>query len=285
VLEAALRLIASDLAQRGRVVRELAEVPPVIGSAARLGQVFLNLLVNAVQALPEGRGARGEIRVCTRCEGEQVVVSVTDTGVGIPEHLVGRVFEPFFSTKPVGSGAGLGLSISHGIVRAMGGTLEVESQVGRGTTAFVRLPAGAAVAPVAPAPGPGRPSSVRRRVLLIDDEPSLLRALARALGDRHQVDVAVGGKEALELIQRGTHYDAVLCDLHMPDVSGKDVHAFLARHQPALAARLVFVTGGAFTEEIRRFIQDTQNPVLEKPLDLARVEAVLGQMFGEHASA
>jgi two-component system, cell cycle sensor histidine kinase and response regulator CckA len=275
VLDSALRLVASDIAQRARLIRDLQPTAPVIGAVGRLGQVFLNLLMNAIQALPADRPAAGnEIRAATRTEGDRVIIEVTDTGEGIPEHHLGRVFEPFFSTKPVGSGGGLGLSISHGIVRNMGGEIQVESEVGRGTTVRVVLPAARAVE--APARSAAT-SSPRRRVLVVDDEPSLLEALDRALGDHHEVIRARGGREALDKLRRDRGFDAVLCDLHMPDVSGRDVHSFLAGADPGLASRVVFMTGGTFTEEMRQFMTSVANPVLEKPIDLDRLEGLLAE--------
>ena len=139
-IELAIRMASSELHDRARLVKDLRPVFPVEGDVSRLGQVFLNLLVNAAQAIPGGRPDENEIRVLMRMRGaEHVVVEVQDTGCGIPPEIKSRVFDPFFTTRPVGSGMGLGLSICHGIVRGLGGEIDCESKVGVGSTFRVVL--------------------------------------------------------------------------------------------------------------------------------------------------
>jgi PAS domain S-box-containing protein len=142
-LDAALHLARNDLRQRARVTPRIGEVPPILGDEARVSQVFLNLLVNAAQAIPEGRPDEHEIEIRLGVEEGQVVLRVRDTGCGIPPENLRRIFDPFFTTKPVGVGTGLGLAISHRIVTALGGEIEVESAVGRGSTFRVAFPAAA----------------------------------------------------------------------------------------------------------------------------------------------
>ena len=150
-LNAALGLIANDLRHRARLVRSDREVPFVHANEGGLAQVFLNLLSNAVQALPEAAADSHEIRVSTSTDAKgRAVVEISDTGHGIPPHALPHIFEPFFTTKPIGEGTGLGLSISHGIVRALGGEIEVTSEPGRGAAFRVVLPA---AMPAAPAVG------------------------------------------------------------------------------------------------------------------------------------
>lgn len=139
-LEAALALCQRELSGRARGAVHLAEVPRVVGNATLLEQVFLNLLINAIQAIPEGASEQHEVSVRLFVEREHVVAEIRDTGEGMPEAMIQRIFDPFFSTKPVGAGTGLGLSISHGIITRMGGDISVESAVGRGTCFRVRLP-------------------------------------------------------------------------------------------------------------------------------------------------
>ncbi|MFL5345306.1 MAG: sensor histidine kinase [Hyalangium sp.] len=139
-VEASLSLIMLELRHRARLNKQLEDVPPVRGNESRLGQVFLNLLINAVQAIEDGAPDRNEVDVHMRQEGSWVVVEIQDSGHGIPPDLLKLIFDPFFSTKPVGVGTGLGLSICHGIVTGMGGDISVESTVGRGTCFKVKLP-------------------------------------------------------------------------------------------------------------------------------------------------
>jgi PAS domain S-box-containing protein len=146
VLELAINIASSQIRYRASLVRDYADVPPVQGDESRLGQVVLNLIVNAAQAIPEGKPNENEIRITTRKGGaDRVVLEVRDTGIGIPPHVRNRVFDPFFTTKPIGTGTGLGLSICHGIVTSLGGEISVESEAGKGSTFRV-------VVPAAPAP-------------------------------------------------------------------------------------------------------------------------------------
>ncbi len=142
VLRRTTKLASHEIRRRARLVEEVGELPLVQGRGAGWGQVFLNLLINAAHAIPEGQAEGHEIRVKAWCEPpERVVVEVSDTGRGIaPEHL-GRIFEPFFTTKPVGEGTGLGLAVCHGILQAHGGEIQVESEPGRGATFRVVLKA------------------------------------------------------------------------------------------------------------------------------------------------
>ncbi|MBN1207280.1 MAG: HAMP domain-containing protein [Myxococcaceae bacterium] len=141
VLRAAVKIAAHEIRRRARLVEELGEVPRVPGSASRLGQVFLNLLINAAQAIPEGRAEQHEVRVAARQEPTGLVlVEVRDTGCGIPRENLERIFDPFFTTKPVGEGTGLGLALVHSIITALGGSIAVESELNQGTTFRVTLP-------------------------------------------------------------------------------------------------------------------------------------------------
>jgi signal transduction histidine kinase len=141
-LDAALKLVGNEIRHRARLIRTYDDPPAVIANEGRLGQVFLNLLTNALHAIPEGNAARNEIRVTARAnDAGDLVVTITDTGSGIPEHLLARIFEPYFSTKPIGQGTGLGLSISHTIITGFDGTMSVDSEVDRGTTFTIVIPA------------------------------------------------------------------------------------------------------------------------------------------------
>jgi signal transduction histidine kinase len=139
-LDAAVKLAANEIRGRARLATHYPDPFIVMANEGQLGQVFLNLLTNAAHAIPEGSVDAHEIRVQSSLENDNVIVEISDTGSGIPPHLIGRVFEPFFSTKPVGQGTGLGLSISHNIVTAFGGSIAVTSEAGRGTTFRVLLP-------------------------------------------------------------------------------------------------------------------------------------------------
>jgi PAS domain S-box-containing protein len=279
-LEAALRVTHNEIHHRARLVTDLGAVPPVVGSAQRLEQVFLNLLVNAVQALPDGR-AENEIRVSLRAADGKVIVEVADNGVGVPPDARSRIFDPFFTTKPVGLGVGLGLSICHNIVSAHGGTITVDSEPGRGSTFRIALPAqsdGSSAPPPAAGPrgdGGGSGDQKRRRVLVIDDEPALAAMIRRVLSKTCDVELASDGREGLARLENDAPYDIVLCDLMMPDMTGMDVYAEVAKKRPGAEARFVFMTGGAFTPRATDFLAQVPNRRLEKPFETALLRAIV----------
>lgn len=267
-LESTLTLIAHALRDRAVVSREYVDVPAVSANAARLGQVFLNVLLNALDAVGEvRRDGRLLLRTSPSPDG-RVVIEIADNGAGISAEHLERVFDPFFTTKPVGSGTGLGLSICHGIIRDIGGEIALDSQRGVGTTVRIVLPAWSGEANVSPSAGTAPPSSPRRgRVLVIDDEEELLRALSAILGETHEVQVAASGTAALELLRRDRQFDAVLCDVMMPDIGGIELFEELSRFDHRFARRVVFMTGGVFTERAREFLARSSNRWLEKPFD------------------
>ncbi|HYO58851.1 ATP-binding protein [Archangium sp.] len=272
VLDSTLNLASGEIRHRARLVKEYGEdVPPVRGNDSRLGQVFLNLLVNAAQAIPsDGDADHHEIRVTTRLAAPgQVAVEVSDTGAGIAPELLGRIFDPFFTTKPPGVGTGLGLSICHNLIHAMGGELHVHSDLGRGTTFQVLLPS--ATTPLeAPRPEPQPPANTggpRGRVLVIDDEPMLCTAVERILRPHHDVVYTTLAAEALPRLEAGEHFDLILCDLMMPRMNGMDFHAALQRLRPELTGRVIFLTGGAFTPQAKTFLERVPNRRVEKPFN------------------
>ena len=152
VLGSALKLVSSQLRHRARVTQDFQDVPPVKACEARLVQVFLNLLVNAAQALPEDRAEENEVRITTALDLDgRVRVEVSDTGAGMRPEVIERVFEPFFTTKPIGMGTGLGLPICRNIVETHGGSISVHSELGKGSTIRITLPAVRNESPTTPA--------------------------------------------------------------------------------------------------------------------------------------
>ncbi|GMT97585.1 hypothetical protein KH5H1_17040 [Corallococcus caeni] len=279
VLDSVVMMAANEIRHRARLRREYGTVPQVMANEGRLCQVFLNLVVNAAQAIPEGSAHDHEIVLATRASGEQVVVEVRDTGSGIAPEVMGRIFDPFFTTKPVGVGTGLGLSICHGIISGLGGDILVESTLGQGSTFRVVLPSPRPDPVVRPpeAPVPAAPVVPRGRVLVVDDEPAVGRVLQRLLRG-HDVEVATSGRQALERMSRAPGFDAVLCDVMMPDLAGRDVYEAVRREYPGLERRFVFVSGGAFTSGAREFLERIPNPLLEKPFDEARVRGAVEEL-------
>jgi CheY-like chemotaxis protein len=268
----------NEIRHRAQLQKRCADVPPVKGNEARLGQVFLNLLVNAAQAIPVGHAAENQITVSVLPRGDQVIVEISDTGAGIESEVLPRIFDPFFTTKPVGVGTGLGLSICHNIVTSSGGEMTVESQVGKGSTFRVSLPIARnhSMRPRATPSLPVQPEGRRLRILLVDDEPSVVRALQRALRE-HELVVAFSGAEAIEVLDSGQHFDLVFCDLMMAQLSGMEVFDIVKRRFPGLAERFVFMTGGAFTQQAKDFLSGVENPVVEKPFDIRALRVLVSR--------
>jgi signal transduction histidine kinase len=279
-LDAALSLVWKEIQFRARLVKHFGPVGPVRASESRLRELFLNLVQNAAQAIPEGDPEHNEIRVSTAVgAGEHVVVTIEDSGAGIPAENLGRIFDPFFTTRPVGSSTGLGLSLCHRIVTELGGQITVASTPGRGSTFRVTLP-GIAAEPELAAPGPTPAGPIRRgRVLVVDDEPALGKAVRRSLMAEHDVTVVTSAREALARMAAGECFDVIISDLIMPGMTGMDLHAELLRADPETAARMVFLTGGAGMPEAREFLARVPNPRVDKPFETKNLAAIVTRLL------
>jgi PAS domain S-box-containing protein len=270
VLRSAIRMASNETRYRASVVTDFAPVPWVMASEPRLAQVFLNLLVNAAQAFPaDGRPGSCDIRLSTSVDARgRVLVEVKDNGPGIDPSVLPRIFEPFFTTKPVGVGTGLGLSVCRNIVVSYGGEITAESQLGKGTTFLVMLLPAPTGPPVSSRRRPSEsPASRPARVLVIDDDKVLGNAFRMTLSLEFEVRVVSSGAEALELLAEDASFDFIFCDLMMPEMSGLDVFAEISRRQPGITEKVLFMTGGVYSPEVRAFIASVPNRCLQKPFD------------------
>jgi two-component system cell cycle sensor histidine kinase/response regulator CckA len=285
VLDSVASLSWNEIRHRARLVKDYGQaLPPVGGNEGRLGQVFLNLVVNAAQAMPEGEAGKNEIRLLTRYDGDRVIVEVRDTGAGIKAEHLDHLFDPFFTTKPVGVGTGLGLFICKNIVTSLGGSITVQSQIGRGTVFTVCLPRGSGLAIAAPpAPEPA-PAARRARILAVDDEPQMGRVIAAALR-AHDVTAITNAADALARLRAGERFDIILCDLMMPQMTGMDLFETLERELPEQARRFVFLTGGAFTPKSRTFLERVKNLRIDKPFEVSGLRAMVAERLREPAEA
>jgi two-component system, cell cycle sensor histidine kinase and response regulator CckA len=276
VLESSLRMARNEIRHRAEVVRHFGEVPRVYANEARLGQVFLNLIVNAAQAIPEGNTSQNTITVTTRRLADMVAIEIKDTGSGIAPELLPRIFDVFFSTKAIGVGSGLGLAICQRIVTAMKGRIEAESRLGAGSTFRVVMPrarTGRTLGvPILQSPFAAAPPV--RSVLVIEDEPAIGRTLQRLLFP-HRVTVVTRAREALARIASGERFDVILCDVMMPELTGMDFHARLREARPDLADQIIFLSGGAFTPRAREFFEKIPNHRLDKPIDAAKLRSLV----------
>lgn len=277
-IASALRMLRNELRYRARVARALSASQRVLGNPGQLGQVFLNLILNASQAFGDERAGQNRIAVRSFDDGGDVIVEIADNGPGVPPEILPRIFDPLFTTKPSGIGTGLGLPIARAIVRAAGGELSAESASPTGALFRVRLPAAAqATAAAPPRARPQEAPTRRARILAIDDEALLLTAYRRMMRRLHDIEISSGGRQALRLLEQDRRFDVVLCDLLMPHFSGMDLHREVAARWPGLAKRFVFLTGDAFTPAARRFLEESGCSWLEKPVDRDVLVRVIGE--------
>jgi PAS domain S-box-containing protein len=285
VVEAAIRLTGNELRHRAQLVRELGPVPRVVADDGQLTQVFINLLVNAAHAIPEGHSDDNRITVRTRTDDRgRAVVEIADTGKGMAPEVQARVFDPFFTTKDIGEGTGLGLSICHGIISGLGGQISIESTSGHGTVVRVVLlprvddevPAPLPTATVESTTADNRHR--RQRVMVVDDEPQVAHTMERLLRRDYDITVAVCGREALEHVARGARFDAIISDVMMPNMTGIELVEELQRIAPDQAQRLILLSGGAFTTQTRERLDQLGAPQLEKPVTAKELRACVKQV-------
>ena len=283
LLDATLELLHNELRHRARVVRSYGPVSPILASESRLGQVFMNLIHNAVHAIPDGNVDLNQVTLATHMEGDRVVIRVSDTGCGIPPETLPRIFDAFFTTKPTGIGAGLGLSVCQKVVSVAGGSIRVESETGRGSTFEVVLPGCAPVVETAAPKERGEKATPKHpSVLIVDDEASIGEGLRRLLSRSYDVAAVVDGAAALEVLSRTT-YDVVLCDMMMPRMSGMALYRRVLESTPKQAQRFIFMTGGTFTAESREFLDKVEQPLLEKPFRRSDVLALIDEILARCA--
>jgi signal transduction histidine kinase/CheY-like chemotaxis protein len=277
LVESATQMALHEVVHRARLIRDLREVPAVMANESALGHVFLGLIVNAAQAIPLGDARDNEVRVSTRLDDDgMVVIEVGDTGAGIPPAILPRIFDPFFTSKGSDKASGLGLSVAYGTVRRFGGDIKVSSAVGVGTIFRVLLP------PVkgwrtesAPAGDPN--VAERRRVIVVDDERLVGESVARTLRDVADVTVVTEASAVVQMLADGQRWDAILCDLLMPEMSGIDLYRETLRIAPDAAPSIVFMTAGAFTTHAQAFLESVSNPWLEKPFDIGKLRSLIAR--------
>jgi two-component system cell cycle sensor histidine kinase/response regulator CckA len=283
-LDVAIEMVGNEIRHRGRLVTEYQDVPPVLARQARLEQALLNLLLHAAQTLPEDAGSGAAVKVGLRTHGDRVLVEVHRSGsaaiagAGVPEDPSRpRPEAPFDHVEDVG------LAICRSIVASLGGELSVARNEGGGASYRVLLPAAesrhdeAPSKPANTAPSIPPPRVARARVLVVDDDPGVGSALRLMLEDENDVTFVADGREALKYLLGEDAYDVVFCDLMMPEMNGIDIYQALRLNRPGYERRIVFMTGGAFTQDAERFLGQAPNPRLEKPFDLRTLRRIVRQ--------
>ncbi len=269
VVQAVLNLMRKEIEARARLVLALQSTPPVLGNEPRLIQVVMNLLLNAVQSLAGADPGGDQIWVNLAPADGWAVLEVADSGSGVPEANRERVFEPFFTTKPAGQGTGLGLFVCRTIVQGLRGEISLHDRPGGGALFRVRLPmAGAARTPATASPATPRPERTGARVLIIDDDALVAESIANQIrGQGHEVVLKYDGVSALHAILCRDDLDLIYCDLMMPGMTGMDLAAALEERAPDRLARMVFMTGAAFTPAGAAFVAANPGRCVEKPFD------------------
>ncbi len=291
VLRSALALQAYQL-RVDNISVQIDLDPDLVSTIAdphQLQQVFLNLITNARHAMVE-RGGPGTLTLRTRVVPAQelgqdpmIHIEVGDTGIGIPERNLRKIFNPFFTTKPIGQGTGLGLSICFGIVQEHNGQIWAESQPGVGTRVYVALPVRQAGAVQATTPGlpesPARDADHVLNILVVDDEEPVLRLIARLLHEQgHRTTTFQTATEGLQAIS-AQHFDVILCDVRMPGMNGFEMLAAIRQRDPDLAERLIFMTGDTISQNTREQLEESGNVCLPKPFAISQLELTLQQVL------
>lgn len=285
-LETALRVVRNHIRHRAELVKQIARLPPVWGNATRLEDVFVSLLVNAAESIEPGRADQNEIHVRAHEAADgRVVVEVSDTGAGIAPADVPHVFEAFRAARPSSIGSGMGLSMCRTIVSSYGGEIDVVSTPGVGTTFRVALLS----AKSAPAPRPTVPvqrlGSGRGRVAIVDDEAMVGSALERMLSGHHELFVTQSAQALLDELERGERFDVILCDVMMPVLTGVELHKIVAERYPAQAPAVMFISGGVFTDEMRRYLAELPNVTLDKPVSVGKLLRAVAEQVARSRSA
>lgn len=267
VLEWATRITTNQVKHCAQLVKKFDTVPKVDGSDLKLGQVFVNLIVNAAQAIEICNSQNNQIHIASYTDPNgNAVVEIRDSGCGIGPDTLRRIFDPFFTTKPVGTGTGLGLSISRGIINALNGQIEVESHVGQGSVFRVKLPPTKNTTATLSSPAVNLQRLMsRRKVLVVDDEPLILKLIQRALSEDYDVVAKESSLEAFVYLKEQSDFDIILCDLMMPEMTGMEFFERVSDILPDLSEKFVFMTGGAFTPTAMEFLNTNLNKHLDKP--------------------
>ncbi len=284
LLKRSVAIIANKLNHTARVDIDLRDLPPTVGHSNRLVQVFINLLINAQQAFAPGSSPQdgNAISVRGQVDESEIVVTIADNGPGIPEDIQQEIFAPFFTTKTLGEGSGLGLSVCRSIIDDHKGTIGFESKVGEGTRFWLRLPivSSAMLSVLTEEQHVQQPRDMHQlhsgRILLIDDDEQVARAVSRGLRQLYAVDTAHDGASGLRelTMHPPRYYDVIICDVMMPGMSGADFYHEALLTRPEVEETTIFMTGGVFSGDERTFI-DSGVRWLEKPVPLQELSAII----------
>ncbi|SRR5579883_2582901 len=276
-MEASIKIAHSIFKNRATINKNFDnQIPRLLVNQGKLQQVFLNLIINAAQAIPEGNPTSNQIILKTHLEADKICIDITDTGTGIPSEILSKIFDPFFTSKPHGVGTGLGLSICQEIITSLRGKIQVKSKPGK-TTFSIQLPLEL-----------GEKEKIyigtKLNILIIDDEPSLLHSLKYMLEPYYTVTALLDGKKALEVLElNAKKFDVIISDLNMPEVNGRDIYHFLLEKNRELAHRMILMSGN-YDHSCQEFIKETHQPYLEKPFKKQALLDAINELMamGDH---
>lgn len=269
VIEAALQVTEYSLRSTGIEVslRLTEELPTIFADSDQLQQVLTNLIINAQHALDGVEGTRKlRIATSTRKNPRRVVIKIKDNGPGVPEEIRGRVFEPLFTTKPVGSGTGIGLALCHRLVEIHGGSIEIEGPPDQGAVFVIQFPSHGAGPDEAIAQRQAPLDGRRHRILVIDDEPDVADFLAEVLKlEGHDVALSVTGEDTLRQLESQS-FDVILSDIRMPEIDGPALFKIISERWPDQVKGLAFITGDTLSGRVKEFLDGSGRPFVGKPI-------------------
>jgi two-component system NtrC family sensor kinase len=285
LVESVLDLVSYSLRSNDiEVITKLApDLPPVLADSNQIQQVLVNIITNAQQAI-EGHTTHGQIKITTEFQKPNVRVLIEDNGPGIPPEIMPRLFDPFFTTKEVGKGTGLGLSLCYGFIKEHGGSITPVSELGKGATFIIELPASdGTVARVVSAPPDVKRFRLRpgkgKRVLVIDDEESISTMIRQALVSQgFEVKIAAHGERAVSEL-KANNFDLAICDWKMPGMDGRQIYEQLRATNPKICERIIFITGDVINAEMRSFLEHEKRPCLAKPFTLPEFQTAVHDML------
>jgi two-component system, NtrC family, sensor kinase len=284
LIDAVIEILIYDLRTNNiKVEKALSpQVPRLLLDPHQIQQVFLNIVNNARQAIETHR-PQGIIRITTHALGQRVRITFQDDGPGIAEENLAKIFNPFFTTKPVGKGTGLGLSLSYGIIQEHGGSITAVSKLGHGTTFIIELPiteqSEETTAEAAPPQAPALAEGKGRKVLVVDDEADILDLVGKILARQgYRVQTALDGQSALRHLA-AERFDLILSDWKMPGLSGQQLFERLLETDAEAAQRMVFMTGDVLSEKTEKFLREHGKTCLPKPFSVAELQKVVSDMF------
>lgn len=273
VIDSALNIASPHYKYKALLEKKFEEnLPNIHVNSGKLHQVILNFILNAAQAIPDGKQEENKIKIITAFEDEKVRIDISDTGCGIPSDNLAKIYQPFFTTEAESGGIGLGLSICYEIIRNLNGTVQINTKINEGTTFSIFLPLGNTLLQQTEK-NQFTPTNIsKKNILIIESEINLLNSLQRFLSTHHDVTTAVGGKAGLELLMKEDRiFDVILCDLAMPDVDGADIYYALQKQSPSITNHMIFIENGDYEAKLNDFINQEPVSCLKKPLDLTEL--------------